>query len=229
MKNENVKSGLAPFRYLSGFLNLVHLWYRKIFINRNSVGKKSLNGFTLIELLVVISLISLMASVMLVGFNNARIRARDLRRKADFAELNKALEIFFQQYNRMPANNECGGTPYFLCPGIGNVGAISNDGTGAYEMSMQELVVAGLLGSPPQPPPGSSITYSYYNYGLNSYGGDCNTSLPTLVPQGALLVTILENSPATLTGDAPSCRPWHACNWCRDDVASSQYCVCSPQ
>jgi type II secretion system protein G len=60
-------------------------------------------GFTLIELLVVISIIGLLASVVLVSLNGARSKARDARRKADLAQLSKALEMYATDYGGYPA------------------------------------------------------------------------------------------------------------------------------
>lgn len=59
-------------------------------------------GFTLIELLVVIAIIGLLASMVLVSLNSARIKARDVRRIADFKQIQTALELFYDSQGRYP-------------------------------------------------------------------------------------------------------------------------------
>ena len=56
-------------------------------------------GFTLIELLVVIAIISLLASVVMTSLTGARMKARDVRRKADLRELAIAAQLYYENNN----------------------------------------------------------------------------------------------------------------------------------
>lgn len=51
-------------------------------------------GFTMIELLVAATILSILASIGLVSFNSANIRARDGKRKADLEQARAALELY---------------------------------------------------------------------------------------------------------------------------------------
>ena len=71
-------------------------------------------GFTLIELLVVISVIGLLASVILISLNSARIKARIAFRVATMKQIATALELYYDNNNGYPVvptpwRTECSG------------------------------------------------------------------------------------------------------------------------
>lgn len=72
---------------------------------KNQKFATNLQGFTLIELLVVISIIGLLASVILVSLSEARVKARDLRRRTDIAQLQKAIEMYYQDNGVYPTTS----------------------------------------------------------------------------------------------------------------------------
>jgi len=69
-------------------------------------------GFTLIELLVVIAIIAVLASVILISINGARVKARNNRRNADIKQLINAFHLALSNAP-FPAT---GGTWYCLSP-----------------------------------------------------------------------------------------------------------------
>lgn len=77
--------------------------------------KRSQPGFTLIELLVVISIIGLLASIVLVALNGARVKARDAKRVADLRQIVTALELYNNDngyYPSVPCGWDCNGYAY---------------------------------------------------------------------------------------------------------------------
>lgn len=59
-------------------------------------------GFTLIELLVVIAIISVLAATVLASLNNTRIKARNVRRLADFTQYKRVFEYAVNDNNEYP-------------------------------------------------------------------------------------------------------------------------------
>lgn len=60
------------------------------------------HGFTLIEVLVVIAAIGMMASIILVPINEARIKGRDTKRIADKNQVVEALNFYHINYGDWP-------------------------------------------------------------------------------------------------------------------------------
>ncbi len=85
-------------------------------------------GFTLIELLVVIAIIGILASVVLVNLNTARLRARNAERIATIDQLRLALQLYYDDQ-----------TP------------------GAYPANLAALTTAGYMPSTPTAPNGGAV------------------------------------------------------------------------
>ena len=62
-------------------------------------------GFTLVELLVVISIISILASVVLVSLNAAKGKGRDGMRIAQIHQVEQALAIYNSKHGQYPSNH----------------------------------------------------------------------------------------------------------------------------
>lgn len=63
---------------------------------------QSKKGFTLIEVLIVVGIIGILSSVILVGLNSSRSRARDTRRVTDLRQTQQALELFYTKTGCYP-------------------------------------------------------------------------------------------------------------------------------
>lgn len=60
-------------------------------------------GFTLIELLVVIAIVGMLAGVITLRAAGARGKSRDTKRKADVHQLQKSLDLYFDDFSTYPA------------------------------------------------------------------------------------------------------------------------------
>lgn len=63
-------------------------------------------GFTLIELLVVISIISLLASMLLLTFSKTLGKARDARRMHELRQIRSLMEIYYADYGYYPKESD---------------------------------------------------------------------------------------------------------------------------
>ncbi len=107
----------------------------------NKMKQNNQKGFTLIELLVVIAIIGLLASVVLLALNSARVKARDAKRIADVRQLASAQELY------------------------------SNDNPGNYATSAAALVTGNYIGTTPDMPTGGNCgsVYTFTGGGTAAY------------------------------------------------------------
>lgn len=63
-------------------------------MNKTFHTRSEQSGFTLIELLVAMGIIAVLTGMAIFNFNQARVRARDIQRKSDLSQLQKALEVY---------------------------------------------------------------------------------------------------------------------------------------
>lgn len=61
-------------------------------------------GFTLVELMAVIAIVGILSGVVFAGLSGARERARDAERVSDIAQIQLALELFFNACREYPAS-----------------------------------------------------------------------------------------------------------------------------
>jgi general secretion pathway protein G len=94
-----------------------------------------MKGFTLIELLVVVAILGSLVGLVATNFMGSQAKARDARRKSDLTQIQRALELFYNDHGRYPAESTnriagCGATSSSACPW----GSDFTDGNGTVYM-----------------------------------------------------------------------------------------------
>ncbi len=79
---------------------------------RKIMKKKKNSGFTLMELLIVIAILGLLATIGLGSFRSSQIKGRDAQRKSDLAQIQKALEMYYNDYGSYPESLPEGGSSW---------------------------------------------------------------------------------------------------------------------
>ncbi len=142
---------------------------------------KTGTGFTLIELLVVIAIIGLLASVVLISLNGARKKARDTKRKADLAQIQKALELYYNTY---------GGYPSSACPAVDY--KIKNS-------LAQEPKMANIIAKLPADPIAPGDCYNNQYLYLSDQYNNCTAGNNALATNYVLYATLEDQSVSNLS------------------------------
>jgi len=112
------------------------------------------DGFTLIELLVVIGIIAVLAALLFTNFSGMRERARDLQRKSDLGQVKGALRLYYNDYQKYPADNGSG-----VILGCGVNGTDACDWGTTFSAGAGSTIYMTQL--PTDPVSASSYTYTY--------------------------------------------------------------------
>ena len=165
--------------------------------------QKTSSGFTLIELLVVIAIIGLLASVVLVSLNNARIKARDAKRLTDMRQIQTALDLYYQKNGQYP-NAAC--DPLGNC-GSATCGGWDSSGDGEFIIALKNDKVLSISPADPRNSGGAcggTYGYRYYRYGADP-GGNCDPC------RGKAFFVLGFNTSESVTGVHPNSPGW-TCN-----------------
>ncbi|MCD5381926.1 MAG: type II secretion system GspH family protein [Candidatus Pacebacteria bacterium] len=110
-------------------------------------------GFTLVEMLVVLAIVIVLLAIVLPSFGDARQNARDKKRIADLAQIQLALEVYFDIHGHYPRESD-GYSGY--------VGENNNDIT---------TLLSSFITEVPRDPITTTTDYIYYYDGSQVCGG----------------------------------------------------------
>ena len=128
-------------------------------------------GFTLVEVLVTVAIISLLSAIGLQSFQAAQGRARDSKRKSDLRDLQKAIQLYYQDNKSYPVTSTTSVVWYGSEPGN-----LYSDNGGNW---IPGLVSGGYIPQLPRDPKGGFSTnpwgnctglkrsYLYYSNGID--------------------------------------------------------------
>ena len=125
-------------------------------------------GFTLLELLVAMIIMAILASLIIGNLNSSLIKGRDSQRKNDLAEMQRALEFYYQDNNGYPTTAQLNSTTTRLTGPNGKVYMYKLPTDPKSGMGYTYTYVPDEVNSPP--------TY-YYLYSALENSQDTGTSI----------------------------------------------------
>ena len=117
----------------------------------------SKKGFTLIELLVVIAIIGLLATIVMVSVNSARIKARNSKRQAEIKQFNLVMEMYYDTNGSYPSS--CGA---WACMGHWKSGQTCAAGVQCQALDQALLTYMSVIPDDPLNKAGCAYGDAYY-------------------------------------------------------------------
>lgn len=123
---------------------------------------KSQQGFTLIEMLVVIAIVGVLAGVVMTMVSQARVKARDAKRRNDLVQIQKGLELYYTTNNNgFPNTND---TWYAATGSCG--GSFGYSGPTGYVPDLAPNYIS-FLPADPKPSVAACSGFNYRSDGVN--------------------------------------------------------------
>ena len=168
-------------------------------------GYLNKKGFSLIELIVVIAIIAILSAVIITNITSSRSKARDAKRISDIANIQLALEQFFDRCRRYPGDL--------------TISTVYNSGSTPTCLSSTDVRLSNFISVLPTAPSPGTYEYSvrrsdYYDYVLKAtlenpgVGSNSGNPLPET------------SSPSTGGSD-----DWSLTLSCSNASNSTSYCV----
>ncbi len=133
--------------------------------------KTNRKGFTIIELLVSVGIIAILTAIITANFATAKAKSRDAKRVSDIAQLQLALELYFDRCSQYPQLSTGSANNYLMSLSAAN-GCPSG------------ISLASFISKLPTPP-----TAGDYRYAVNNYDP---ANLTTYAPTDYVLRATLE-------------------------------------
>ena len=155
-------------------------------------------GFTLIELLVVIAIIGLLSSIVLASLNEARKKGRDARRISDIRQINKALQMYYDDNGYLKSPAEYGENSFSSW----DLSNSDDDSDGIYFLDY--LVDEGYMSSVPVDPINdSTYYYRYYYWTWDPSYATCDLNWYVVGAQKLETMTMPGNGMACISSGVP--------------------------
>lgn len=131
------------------------------------------SGFTIVELVVVIVVIAILATLVFVSYRGIQSQSRDDRRRTDVANIEKAMELYYDDNGAYPSPTGATGS-------VINSGWYTS-GDGSWDILMNKLVPDSIDALPVDPTNtsgGKPYTTDQYVYAIyvNTTGGYCGST-----------------------------------------------------
>lgn len=167
-------------------------------------------GFTIIELLVVIGIIAVLTGIIITNLSGSRAKARDAKRVSDLAQIQLAIEQYFDRCQQYP---------------LAVSGGLVIDSSGGSCTSGGVTITLGtFISQIPTPLTGGTVGQTAYDYLINPNRTDYILHIPveanTTALKDSLVDTYLTTFENTYGVSAPS---WHCYN--SANPAPYDYCV----